>query len=254
MKRTQFSVLFLTFVLVPIALLFVLLTTGCGLKDLLNPFVDAKTQALNEVNDAINALGATNADWEAIIKDLENKLPAAIDSTIKTEIANTLTRAEATAGTEFRCGVDFVADRAREHLLRVKAVLLGQNPPSVEPVFCEVVPLAIDMNLDPARRNLLEFYGYDMDTVNVQVLVQNSNGTKDITPRLARPTHYHMTLDLGGNPNPLTANAQKVLLKWSGSEISSMSVIQPTTPVCQSTVSPAMPQQPITFTPPKVHG
>lgn len=243
-----------TCVLLPMALLFLLLSTGCGIADALNPVKDATTQALAAVDDAINALASANADWEAILKDLENKIPAQIDSTIKNEISNTLTRAEATAGTEFKCGVDFVADRAREHLLRVKAELLKQTPPPVEPTFCNVIPLAIDMNLTPERRNVVEYYGYDMDTANVQVLLQTTGGIQDLTSRLARPTHYHMTVNLGGTPNPLGANSEKLILKWNGQEISSISVLQPTTPVCKSSVSPGIVQQPITYTPPAVRG
>lgn len=236
------------------SLTLLVLMTGCGIGGLGDVIQDSTTQAVAQINNAINALTSANADWEAIVKDLENKLPAELNQTIKTELSQTIQRAEATAGTEFKCGVDFVADRVREHLIRIKDELLKQTPPPVAPTFCNVVPLAIDMNLSPERRNLLEFYGYDMDTANAQVLVQNSNGFADITPRLARPTHYHLTLDLGGNPNPLSANSQKIILKWNDTEISSLSVIQPTTPVCQSAVVPVPQAAEISWNPPRVEG
>jgi hypothetical protein len=228
--------------------------TGCGIGSIGNASTNSTAQAVEQVNNAINALANANADWETIVKNLENNLPATIDQTIKTEISQTLQRAESTAGTEFKCGADFVADRVREHLLRVKAELLQQTPPPIEPTFCNVVPLAVDMNLSPDRRNVIEFYGYDMDTTNVQVLVQNSTGVSDLTSRLARPTHYHLTLDLGGTPNPLSANSQKLILKWNNTEISSISIIQPTTPVCQSEVFKVPQPATVSWNPPHIAG
>jgi hypothetical protein len=231
-----------------------LLMTGCGIGDIANSITNSTAQAVDQMNNAINAMANANADWETIVKNLENSLPTTIDQTIKTEISQTLLRAESTAGTEFKCGADFVADRVREHLLRIKAELLKQTPPPVEPTFCNVVPLALDMNLPPERRNLIEIFGYDMDTANVQVLVQNGAAFSDLSSRLARPTHYQLTLDLGGTPNPLSASSQKLILKWNDTEISSISIVQPTTPVCQSEVFKAPQPADASWNPPHIAG
>ncbi len=228
-----------------------LLTTGCINLD---PVTNATNNMLAALDDAINALGSANADWQMILRDLEKKIPAELDSTIRNDISSTINRAVSTAGVEFRCSVDFAGDRVRQQLIRIRAKLLKQPPPEVEPAFCNVDPPALDMNLPPDRRNKVELFGYDMDTVNVKVSLQNNTAIVDLTPRLTRQTHYHMTVNLGGTPDLLSASSQKLILNWKGSEISAIPVIQPTTPVCKSEVSPSITLEPITWSPPPTRG
>jgi hypothetical protein len=75
--------------------------------------------------------------------------------------------------------------------------------------------LAVDRSLIPTRLNRLEFYGYYFDTTQIQVLLDNSGGTVDESGKLARPTHYHLTLNLGGNGVQIGPTSQRLRLRWN---------------------------------------
>src|SRR5690606_17636602 len=126
----------------------------------------------------------------------------------------------------------FIGVRVRQALIRLRARLLHQPIPPVEPALCAVVPGAIDMALEPNRRTKLEFFGYDFDTTPIKVTLHNTDGTVDVSDDLDRTTHYHMTLNLGANGVPLSSKSNRITLEWEGKVISSIAVIQPETPVC----------------------
>jgi hypothetical protein len=169
-------------------------------------------------------------------------------------VNNLLQRGIASASGELRCDADFMVNRMRNGLIRIKQELLHQPVDPLEPQLCNMVPLAIDRALVPTRLNLLEIYGYDFDTTPVTVLLQSTTGTRDVSNILNKPTHYHMTLTLGGTTGvQLDASSQRLILKWSGREISSIAVIQPVTPVCKTFTVQKQPNG-FTYTPPRTVG
>src|SRR5436189_6390062 len=64
-------------------------------------------RAIAAIDDAIQDLNNASASWQQVLQDLSNKLVDAAQSTIRTEVQNTLNRAVGAAGAEFRCNVDF---------------------------------------------------------------------------------------------------------------------------------------------------
>jgi hypothetical protein len=235
-----------------------LLTSACGMADALNRLTrqidDTTAQTVATLDDGINLLGDTSADYQKILQDTLSKLPRQAQDFVRNDITNLLRRAPATIGTEFRCNVDFLRIRAREELLRIKSKILGTSFPPSEPQLCSVVPLAVDKALVPNDLKLLEFYGYDFDQLPLQAVLINSSGTVDVTFALARPTHYHMTLNLGANGVSLSPTSQMFALKWNNANQSTISIIQPTTPICQSRVDPVPAGKKITLKPPLAGG
>jgi hypothetical protein len=90
--------------------------------------------------------------------------------------------------------------------------------------------LAVDASLVPDRLKVLAFYGYDFDAASIQVLLQNGSQYLDVSQHLAKPTHYHMTLDLGRTGVQLSPNSRRFVLKWKDQEISSVTISQPPPP------------------------
>lgn len=234
-KAPRFKLLISALLILPVVLL-----TGCGISDALNNLTgqvgNSTTKTVNILDDAITALGQNSADWQKILADTRDKLTDAAQSTVRTEVSQALDRAVATTSTEFRCDVDFLRTRVREDLISIKAKFLGQQVPSLQPSLCNVIPSAIDLNLDQSRRNILEFYGYNFDTTPpLQLVLENADGsTHDVSQFLAKPTYYHMTVNLGGAGVQLDGNSEKFHLRWQDQELSTLSVLQPTTPVCES--------------------
>ena len=222
---------------------------GClGISDLTGSI----QKAVNVLDDAIDELQNASADWQKVLTDAQSKLTEDAQSTIRNEIANVASRSVAQAGVELRCNADFIRERVRQALIRIRANILKQEVPPAEPGLCQVVPLAVERTLVPVRISAVEFYGYDFDQgSDLKVFHEYAGGKQDVTNMLDRPTHYAMTLRFGENGVQLNERSVRLALEWGGKKISTIAVIQPQTPVCKSKVVPFTPHR-ITFVPPHV--
>jgi hypothetical protein len=238
------------------SLLIMLVTlSGCGINlGLSTNTENAVNDALNTLDDAISTLDNASADWQKVLQDTVAKLTDDAQSTVRNEVTNVMNRGIAAVGGEFRCDVDFLRVRVRQDLMRIRAKLLGLAVEPAEPTFCSVVPQFVDMSLEPNRRNIITLFGYDFDAAPpMQVLLDNGTGTVDVSNKLDRQTHYHMTLNLGANGVPVTRASQKLLLKWQSRDISVIPIVQPSMPKCQTAVVRA-PVGSHTYIPPRTQG
>jgi len=244
-----------------ILLLIVLILSSCKLTkkidDIINNIFgktdDLTEKVLSSLDNAIGELNASQANYQEILQNLINELPSEVQSTVTNEVSNLLTRTVAAAGSEFRCDIDFLRIRVQQCLIRIKAKFLNQSLPPIEPQLCSVVPLAIDMNLEPSRRNKIEFYGYDFDITNIQVFLENNNNKIDVSDKLDVPTHYHMTLNLGSNGVPISQLSKRIILRWNNKDISTIAIIQPNPVICESSTYQFQPTS-ISYMPPLTRG
>lgn len=209
---------------------------GCGAKDALEP-------TNKVIDEAIVKMTQQSGDWKSVLQETMEKLPKDAQSFVRVELQNTLDRSVAAAGSEVRCVIDFVGERTRQTLIRLKARLLGQAAEPRRPVFCSVVPPMISMadrTADPNRIQVVELYGYDFDAEPpMQVMLSNNNQTVEVNPNtLTRQTHYHLTLNLGANGVPLGRDSQMITVRWNGASVSQIPVVQPHTPKCRTQVVP----------------
>lgn len=232
---------------------------GCSIGDKIDRVADTVSDVTGNtvaaLDNAIDALDRNSSSWQAVLQDTTKQLTADAQSTVRNEVSDLLNRSVAATGTELRCNVDFIGSRVRHALVRIRARLLHQSVPPVEPALCHVVPAAVDMALDSSRRNKLEFFGYDFDTTPIKVMLHNKSGMTDVSSKLDRLTHYHMTLNLGANGVPLSNVSDRLTLEWENRPISSIAVIQPATPVCQEKTEPPYVRNTyLSFTPPHTRG
>lgn len=233
-------------------LLVVPVLVGCNI---FGPVQDVKTAAVNALDDAIDQLANESAAWQQVLNDTVNKLTDSAQSDIRNEVSNLLAKTISTTGAEFRCNADFVGTRVREALERIKIRALGGTPDPIEPALCEVVPIAVERALVPDRVSKVEFYGYDFDLgTNLAVYLERSAGPSlNVTNALNRPTPYAMTLSFGASGVQLDSTSQRIRLEWNGNLISTIAVIQPTTPVCESKLLRFTPAS-VTYVPPHKQG
>jgi len=231
-------------------LIIVSLLAGCNLIDNLKSLFSSETSKVVQVLDqAISSLDAQSANWQEILNKAMEDLPDQVSNTVRSDVSNLLQRTVAAASGEVRCDVDFFRVRVQQWLQEIKAKYLGSAQPVMEPNICSVVPTAVDLSLSPNQRNLIEFFGYDFDQAQMQVLLKSTNGSLvDIAQHLQKQTHYHMTLNLGSNGVQFDRNCESVTLRWNNIDISTVSVIQPTTPICETSYKEIAPNN-ITFIP-----
>lgn len=241
----------------PLIPLVLSLIAGCGCSNIdeqLTGIQDTAQDTVAALNHAIDALERNSAAWQSVLANTSSQLTQDAQSTVRDELSNLLNRSIAAAGSEVRCDIDFIGARVRQALIRIRARLLHQTIPAVEPGLCQVVPPAIDMALDPSRRNELEFFGYDFDTTPITVMLHNKDGTVDVSDKLDRHTHYHMTLNLGANGVPLSSASNRITLEWQQKQISSIAIIQPATPICHERTDVYTRDTYLSFTPPHTRG
>ncbi|MDH4275825.1 MAG: hypothetical protein OEW08_12380 [Gammaproteobacteria bacterium] len=227
---------------------------GKSVDKVTNTLTDSTSAAVNVLDDAIGALNQQSSSWQSVLTDTIGKLTTDTQSTIRNEVSDLLSRGVGTAGAEVRCDADFIGNRVREGLIRIKAKLLGQTVPPAQPVFCQIVPLAVDRSLVPQRLNKMEFYGYNFDTVGAIKVSLEGAGTKaDVTDKLDKPTHYAMTLKFGANGVQLNDKSQRFIVELNGIPFSTIGVIQPQTPVCKTKVQ-TIDAGKVTFVPPHTRG
>ena len=214
---------------------------------------DLTEKVVSSLDNAIGSLNANSANYQEVLQKLVNDLPGEVQSTVTNEVSNLLNRTVAAAGAEVRCDADFFRIRVQQALQRIKAKYLNQPLPELEPNLCNVVPLAIDMNLSAERRNKLEFYGYDFDKTAIQVFLYNGLSKIDVSNKLDQPTHYHMTLNLGSNGVPISAASTRLVLRWNNRDISTIAIIQRSPEICETTYHTFQPAS-ISFMPPLMRG
>jgi hypothetical protein len=209
---------------------------GCGLVDSINNLTGevatSTDKAVSIMDGAIASLADESADWQIVVQDAINQLTDEAHTFLRNDLNNLLQRAPANVGTEFKCSVDFLRKRVRQELIYIKAKFLGLEVPDKEPSLCTVVPLAVDASFVPDDLRLVEFYGYDFDTVPVEVLLRSGGQDQDVSRFLDRPTPYHLTLNLGANGVQLSSTSERFILRWKGETISTIGILQPGVPIC----------------------
>ena len=136
------------------------IVVGCGFKD---ESANWRTTVENSLNDSIDSLNNASSDWQSILQDLQEKLPKEVQSTIRIEVGNLVSRSISQSGVELRCNADFLRNRMRQSLEHILAKFLGTKTRKLEPAICQVVPITVDRSQVPARIKQIEFYGYDFD-------------------------------------------------------------------------------------------
>jgi len=232
-------------------LIIVNLFTGCNFIDKIKGLFSSETSKVVQVLDqAISSLNSQSANWQEILNKAMKDLPEDVSNTVRSDVSNLLQRTVAATSGEVRCDTDFFRLRVQQWLQEIKAKYLGSVLPAMEPHLCSVVPAAVDLSLQPNQRNLIEFFGYDFDKAQIQVLLKSSNGSSiDVSQHLQVQTHYHMTLNTGANGVQFDKNSEYITLRWNNMDISTISIIQPTTPICETSYKEFTPNN-ITFIPP----
>jgi len=189
-------------------------------------------KAVRAIDDAVTRLESQSISWQGVLEETRDRLIDEGQSTIANEVSNLLSKTVSDIGIEARCYTDFLRDRVREDLIRLRGTLTGEAL-TLRPVFCNPTPSVVDLNLPPDRRPYIEISGYNLDVADIEaLLVDNQNRQTDVSSALAHPSRYLLTLNLGSNGVPLDASSDKLVFVMPG-ETKSVNVIQPvaSTPV-----------------------
>jgi hypothetical protein len=196
--------------------------SDCGVGKITNSI----DQAVNVIDRGIDNINHDSTRWQSTLREVSDQLPKDIQSTIRNEMSQLVERSIAKTGVEFRCDVDFLAQRAKQGLERIKAMLLNKQPVPVSPSFCHVSPGTLNINAPPQSRSTIELAGYDMDqndqkghALKVFLFSDRTGESIPFTEdRIGRTTHYLLTLNVtGADLETLIRNKQisKLKVSWN---------------------------------------
>ena len=180
---------------------------GCGLKETADQAVGVADRAVSVLDRGIDRILANSDNWRFELQRVSQELPSDVQSTIRIEAQDLVSRSIADAGTEMFCASDFYGRRAIQSLERLKAMVLGYTVQAIEPGVCALVPTSLDMNTSADRRRIVTLHGYDMDARDrngnlIQVFARVGNGGHEITvseDRIGRTHHYLLTVNVSGD-------------------------------------------------------
>jgi hypothetical protein len=235
-----------------------LLLSGCGIPGIGRQISSATDKTVAVLDNAIGDLASANADWEQILNKALEDLPDEVQSTVGFEVSRTLNRAISASGSEVKCIIDFLHDRAREDLIRIKAEFLDQPIPPLTPVLCDVESVDFALVQD-GRQSSIVFFGYNFDVTNpVQVILIDGGQEINVNQQkqtLFVLTHYKMELILGSNNGlPLTPASQSLSVRWQDQVMSEIPIKQPVLPACDITEWKFTPSNEVSYRPPKTEG
>lgn len=225
---------------------------ACGIGDLADPI----NNVANQIQTAINAIDVNSAQWQEIVRDLQEQLPE-VENDLKADVDEVLQRGiKATTVSAIAAG-DFVARRVQEALSRLKAEFTGEPVPVYPPAFLGFTPDAIDVRrvLDD-QVNAITMYGYDFDRrdpagKSLELVLLRDGQFVDMTYALTLATHYEGKLNLAANGIPMSKGCTLLQVKWDGKVISTLPILQPDPPQPKNI---KVNLQGITYRPPHTRG
>ncbi|MDR9403565.1 MAG: hypothetical protein RI580_09005, partial [Halothece sp. Uz-M2-17] len=199
--------------------LIALTLSGCG-------FSAEKTvnTGVDTLNEAIRKLESNSNRWQEVLKDTQNTLITEGQSTLANEVSSVISRATSDVGMEAKCSVDFLRDRAREDLIRLRATITKETL-DLTPVFCNPTPNAVDLNLPPNRRPLVEIAGYNLTRDAIDVFLEDTQGRKlEVSDSLDNPSQYLLTVTL--DRIPLNEESKRLIFELANGEQQTVGIIQ----------------------------
>jgi hypothetical protein len=179
---------------------------------------DQIQEAIDQIDKGVAEIQGESSKWNSTVKDIAENLPKEAKEIVRNELTQLVERSTISVGVEFRCNVDFLANRAIQGLLRIKAILLKKDPPDILPSLCQISPGFLNLNEPAASRSTIVIGGYDMDKKDNQghgikyVLFSDATQQKfDMDEaRVGRTTHYVNTLNTSGADWEAMLKARKI--------------------------------------------
>jgi hypothetical protein len=186
---------------------------------------DSVDQAVAVIDKGIADIRTESGNWQSVLHQVAQDLPHDVSAIIQTDVQNLATRSVQAAGIEFKCSVDFLADRAVASLQGIKDALLHHTAPAPQaPTFCLLAPSQLDLNVPPDKWAVVTISGYDMDHADPSgravrfLLLDDANHETELPEsRIGRSTHYSITLNLGAMARDIyQQHVNKLITRWNG--------------------------------------
>lgn len=195
-----------------------------------------------QIDRTITNISTDTTRWGAELDGLARYLVDQKLTQAATFVRDSLQDGIARVGVEFRCNVDFTAQRVRQGLKALKDAILSAGSDATStvefpPFVCTATPPHIKWDEAPQSISLA---GYDFHPSGIKVTVIGRGGQQtDISTALTQPSPYQLILNLSGAGAGFPRDCARVELRWKGAAISTLSCLTDCPPGQPPTVIPA---------------
>lgn len=207
-----------------------LFPTGC-FEEQVNTLTSQFQNTEDILNRAVLDISANSQNWQQIIQNAINQINPA-ERQVRQDLEELMQRGVANAGLETRCDISYLGDMLIQGMNRIIAKVKGQQPPPVSAFICNASPSAIDMNLDPNRRNVVEVYGYNLDDPTLRLYHVTSSRTQDKTSEFSEVSPFKRVINLGLNGINLSPQSELLRVDLGHGEKTEIPVIQAYPAIC----------------------
>ena len=193
-------------------------------------FSQLREQAVLALNDALNELQNESADWQSVLKELDQNLDKQVQAVLTYNIPYITGRANSQFLSSILCVKESAKDDVVYLLQFIRAELItGIYPERPRPKVCTTVPQVLDLNAPiDTRRSIFytTFNIHSQDSISARLFNGVTNLPLDIPmSKLAFPDISTITLAIDIFPDSTLSNYSHLQLLYSHEIISSISLI-----------------------------
>jgi hypothetical protein len=152
------------------------------------------------IQTAITQIETESENWETVVRDMIDELDRIgtdLSDKIKRDAESVMRRTLMATSEEVMCTSSFFGNSILGELHILLAKAKGDDPPKRTARFCLTDPTSVDLAHPPQT---IEVSGYNFDAIPpVEVYARpeaSPSNLISLTPRLTRPSHHHLTLDV----------------------------------------------------------
>ncbi|MGB3638049.1 MAG: hypothetical protein WBA39_10810 [Rivularia sp. (in: cyanobacteria)] len=188
------------------------------------PGIPDENLIVDTLNEGIVRLESGSESWQNVLKETRDKLIEEGQSSLANEVSNTLSRATSDIGIEAKCYTDFLRDRTREELIKLRATITKEKL-QLKPVFCNPTPDSINMNLPQNRRTNISIAGYNLTRDAIKVFLEDTQNRKtDVSDSIDNPSNYKLTVTL--DRIPLNKTSKRLIFELANGTKHSIGIIK----------------------------
>jgi hypothetical protein len=226
-----------------IILSLVLASTACG-GSLFDPghLLDP-TAILNRIDVTLTNVSTdanrSVAELESLVTYLANQGLTQAATYVRDILQNGIAR----VGIEFRCNVDYLAQRLKQGLMALRAAFEAKRSDtsvtaSFPPTICTATP---DQVAWPEAPQSISLAGYDFHRDGMSVVVVGRAGqVSDISSAAVQPSPYQLVVNLSSSGAAFPRDCARIEVRWQGSALSTVPCLTDCPPPPPPTVIPAV--------------
>jgi hypothetical protein len=198
----------------------IIFSTGCpSISGLLNFGETTVAKATREIENTVSIADWQSDQWRGEAQRLVTKLES-IDKDIAIMAKDIVEKSAGSVGGEIRCNTDFIRNRAKADLIRLKDIISGKPSLPPPPEICSISPRGLSMDNRP---DFIEIYGYDLilreysaqakkfnETTQLRAYLKYDGGEQPLEQWVNFPSRYKMTIktSLNDTINSVLCNKQ----------------------------------------------